>query len=274
MKKMLTRRQVGRTVALGSLVAVSTPVNSSDKESKTFVFVHGTWHGGWVWRDVRNYLTKKGHKVFTPSLTGCGDRQHLMNPNISLETHIKDITNIIKYEELNNIVLVGHSFAGLVITGVADQLQEKIKEIVFLDALVPRPGRMSGISRDQNGDVSDYWLKRKEKFIDGYQMDFFSEYPMKMLVPEENYAQIEWLRKHITPHPESSWSDQLVLKNNGWKNMSRTFIHCIGQEFSQTSDNMIGPARNAKGWRFIEAPWSRNAMVTHPIELSDTLLTL
>ena len=274
MLNSINRRNIINILGITSFGMINTKVLSKTSNSKTFVLVHGTWHGGWVWRDVRNYIHSQGHKVFSPSLTGCGDRKHLMNSSISLKTHIDDICNIIQYEELDDIILVGHSFSGIVITGVADRLKNKINNIVFLDALVPTKERMSAVPKQPNGEYSEYWNKRKEKFIDGYQMDFFSEYPIKMLVPEENIEQIKWLKKHITRHPSSSWTDKLELKNNGWKGLKRTYIHCIGQKFSQTSDNMIGPARNGKDWNFIQVPWSRNAMVTHPKELSDLLISL
>ena len=105
-------------------------------------------------------------------------------------------------------------------------------------------------------------------------MNFFDEYPIKMLVPEENTDQVQWLKRRITPHPATSWTDKLILNNKGWQNVRRTYIHCKGQQFSQTSDDMIGPARMGEGWNFIETQWSRNAMVTHPNELSELLVTL
>src|SRR6185312_1533319 len=89
---------------------------------KTFVLVHGAWHGGWCWRRVSDLLEKKGHKVFAPTMTGLGERSHLMSAMITLDTHITDVANVIKWEGLENVVLVGHSYAGFVISGVAEKV--------------------------------------------------------------------------------------------------------------------------------------------------------
>jgi pimeloyl-ACP methyl ester carboxylesterase len=106
-----------------------------------FVLVHGAWIGGWCWRPNAQALRKAGHEVFTPTLTGLGERSHLMNPSINLDTHVADIVNVIKHEELSDIVLVGHSYGGMVVTGVADTLADKIRSLVYLDAFVPESGQ-------------------------------------------------------------------------------------------------------------------------------------
>jgi len=106
-----------------------------------FVLVHGAWVGGWCWRDNAQALRKASHEAYAPTMTGLGERIHLMNPNINLDTHITDVVNVIKYEELSDIVLVGHSYGGMVITGVADVLPEKIAALVYLDAFVPENGQ-------------------------------------------------------------------------------------------------------------------------------------
>jgi pimeloyl-ACP methyl ester carboxylesterase len=105
-----------------------------------FVLVHGAWIGGWYWRPNAQALRKAGHEVYTPTMTGLGERIHLMNPSINLDTHITDIVNVIKQEDLSDIVLVGHSYGGMVVTGVADSLAGKISSLVYLDAFVPKSG--------------------------------------------------------------------------------------------------------------------------------------
>ena len=102
-----------------------------------FVLVHGAWVGGWTWRANAQALRKAGHEAYTPTMTGIGERIHLMSPSINLDTHITDILNVIKHEELSDVVLVGHSYGGMVITGAADALPDKITSLVYLDAFVP-----------------------------------------------------------------------------------------------------------------------------------------
>src|SRR5258708_23843408 len=104
---------------------------------RTFVLVHGSWHGGWCWRRVADRLEKRGHKVFTPTLTGLGDRVHLLNAAVDLNTHVTDVVNLIKYEGLENIILAGHSYAGAIVTGIAEQILPSIASIVFIDAFLP-----------------------------------------------------------------------------------------------------------------------------------------
>ena len=106
----------------------------------TFVLVHGAWHGGWCWRRVADRLERQGHKVFTPTLTGLGERSHLIGGDIELATHVADVVNLVKWEGLTDIVLVGHSYAGMVVNEVAERIGPSIASIVFLDAFLPQPG--------------------------------------------------------------------------------------------------------------------------------------
>src|SRR3984957_4205166 len=106
----------------------------------TFVLVHGAWHGGWCWQRVADRLRGSGHTVFSPTLTGLGERSHLLRGGIDLKTHITDVVNVIKWEGLTDVVLCGHSYGGFVISGVAEQVGPAIRAIVFLDAFVSRDG--------------------------------------------------------------------------------------------------------------------------------------
>src|SRR5437016_8609397 len=119
----LTRRGVLASAGAGAGVAAlgGAQANAQTGSRKTFVLVHGAWHGGWCWRRVSDRLEKSGHKVFTPTMTGLGERSHLLDPKINLATHVSDIVNVIKWEGLSDIVLVGHSYGGMIISGVAEQ---------------------------------------------------------------------------------------------------------------------------------------------------------
>ena len=271
---MTSRRQLLKGLAGGGIASALPTASTAETQAINFVLVHGTWHGGWVWRDVRNILTLLGHRVFTPTCTGCGEREHLSSPAIGLDTHIEDVSRVIEFEELESLVLVGHSFSGLTITGVADRHREKIQRIVFFDAVVPREGRMSGLAKDPaTGAYPDWWLEREKKFVDGYKMNMWDAYPVEMLLPRHMTEHTERLRRLITTHPARQWTDDLVLSNGGWHGLRRAFIHCVGQEYKMSSEKMVGPAR-APGWDFIEIDAPRNAMMTHPQLIADTLLGL
>src|SRR5690348_12629794 len=107
----------------------------------TYVLVHGAWGGSFNWRRLRPMLQGAGHTVFTPSLTGLGERAHLASPEVNLSTHIQDVCNALFYDDLSDVTLVGHSYGGMVVAGVADRMPERIKDLVFLDAFVPRSGQ-------------------------------------------------------------------------------------------------------------------------------------
>lgn len=261
---------VGAALVTGSACAPNT--NAKSLKPETFVLVHGTWHGGWAWRDVRNILQDAGHRVFTPTCTGCGEREHLSSPDVGLDTHIRDIANVIEFEELDNIILVGHSFSGVTITGVADRLKDKIKHIVFFDAIVPSETRRGGVPREPDGSLPDWFQKRGEKFIDGYKMDMWEEYPIEMLVPEDS-PHANRIRKLITTHPAKQWTDELDLINGGWSDLPRSFIHCVGQKYRMSSEKMVGPAREP-GWNFIELNIPRDGMITNPELVAQTFLEI
>lgn len=267
------RRLLAGIASATALPSLATGATTTEKPI-TFVLVHGTWHGGWVWRDVRHLLRAQGHHVFTPTCTGCGEREHLSGPDVGLNTHIDDIANVIEFEELDDIVLVGHSFSGITITGVADRMRDKIRRLVFFDAVVPRDGRMSGLRKDPTtGQLPDWWLERAKKFRDGYKMVMWDEYPVDMLLPATMTEHVDRLKRLITSHPARQWTDELELRNGGWQGLRRAFIHCVGQEYRKTSEKMVGPAR-APGWDFVEIDTPRNAMMTHPSLVAQTLLKL
>jgi len=229
----------------------------------TFVLVPGTWHGGWVWKKVRNILRAQGHDVYTPTPTGVGEREHLLTEDVDLYTHIKDIVNVIRFEELNDVVLVGHSFSGLTITGVADRLQDKIKHIIFFDALVPREGTMKAWPNLGAPNYEEYEA-RKAKFIDGYKMDMFEDYPLDMLLSDDYPEGRDQLNRLITYHPYKQWSTELTLKNGGYDLLPKTYIRCAGQKYKASSHWMPGPAKNNPDWNWIELDIPRNGMMTHP----------
>ena len=136
-----TRRTALGTLAAFSMVGLSGAVQTAEAQraQKAFVLVHGTWHGGWCWRRVADALESKGHKVYAPSLTGLAERSHLLTKDVNLTTHVNDVANLVKWEDLKDTVLVGHSSAGFVITQAVEEIGPSVASIVFLDAFVPQP---------------------------------------------------------------------------------------------------------------------------------------
>ena len=131
--------------------AAASPPPAANRPQFTFVIVHGAWGGGWDWKHLDQLLTADGYKVYRPTLTGQGERSHLASTNIDLDTHIQDIVNVILWEDLRDVVLMGHSYGGMVITGVADRVPGRIKHVIYLDAFVPNDGECANVIRHHTG---------------------------------------------------------------------------------------------------------------------------
>jgi pimeloyl-ACP methyl ester carboxylesterase len=206
----------------------------------TFVLVHGTTAGGWVWKRIAQMLEDAGHTVYRPTLTGLGERVHLLTREVGALTHITDIVNVLEYEELTDVVLVGHSYGGLVITGVADQVPQRIRELIYFDAVVPEDGESAMSGRDPAMFAAD--MERINTQGDGW------------LVPVD-VGPIEQ-RTRNTPHPLKSWLEPIRLTNPARAAIPATYVRF-------TADKQPGSrwekamARNwaraqAYGWRLRE----------------------
>ena len=137
---MASPAPVASPTPVASPAPVASPTPARRHPQFTYVIVHGAWGGGWDWKHVDQLLTADGYKVYRPTLTGQGEHSNLASTNIDLDTHIQDIVNVIVWEDLHDVVLVGHSYGGMVITGVADRVPDRIKHVIYLDALVPKNG--------------------------------------------------------------------------------------------------------------------------------------
>ena len=182
----LSRREALAVIggAAISAVAISDASNAQSREGSkmTYVLIHPAWFGGWCWKKLTPLLRAQGHEVFTPTLTGLGERAHLARPEIGLEIHVRDITNVIEYEDLRNVILVGNSSGGMVITGVADHMPERIAHLVFLDAFVPTDGQsmLDVIPPDRRPALEAFVQKEG----DGWLLPRFAPPPWEKLVTE------------------------------------------------------------------------------------------
>src|SRR5688500_2134227 len=155
-------------------VIISTVVSAQEKPQTTFVIIHGAWGGSWAFKEIDSLMTANGNLVYRPSLTGQGERVHLASTNVDLTTHINDVVNVILFENLRDIVLVGHSYGGMVITGVADRVPERIRKLIYLDAFLPLDGESvftanpkgrEGIrSMEKDGMIVPPWVKADQPF--------------------------------------------------------------------------------------------------------------
>ena len=170
----------------------------------SFVLVHGAWHGSWCWKRVRTGLQAQGHEVFTPTLTGVADRSHLLSRAVNLETHIQDVMNLIRWEELTDIVLCGHSYGGCVISGVADRMPEHIRALVYLDAFVLEDGenQMQHLTEMQ----SHQFREGVKNLGEGWKVP-----PIPAAVFNVNVADREWVNRQCTMQPIGTMEQPLSL---------------------------------------------------------------
>ena len=157
----------------------------------TFLVCHGAWSAGWAWKKMHPLMQAAGHRLVTPTYTGLGERAHLANPSIDLETHIQDILNVIKYEDLRDIVLVGHSYGGMVATGVADRARDRIAQLIYLDAFVPRDGQ----SLLDLNEPARQRMRELAKSGDGWRV------PPNPTPPDTPPADLEWLTERRVDMP-------------------------------------------------------------------------
>jgi pimeloyl-ACP methyl ester carboxylesterase len=228
----------------------------------TFVLVHGGWHGGWCWRRVSDLLQKTGHKVFTPTMTGLGERCHLIDPKINLATHITDIVNVIKWEGLKDIVLVGHSYGGMIISGIAEQAGDAIGAIVFLDAFVPESGDSLAAKASQPVREQIAALEQKGEH---------AMKPVPAAVFRVNEKDRSWVDAMCTPHPLATLTDKIALTGAHEKIAKKAYIRAKGYP-SVPFDGYHDKLKATAGWRVYEVPCGHDVMVDMPERLAEILM--
>lgn len=253
---------------LGATVAetgAGAPPPRRDRRRRPFVLVHGAWHGGWCWRAVAQRLRGAGHPVHTPTLTGLGASAHLASPAVDLETHIADILGLIRAEELEDVVLVGHSYAGAVITGVADRLADALAHLVYLDAI---------LLRDRESVLATMPADRAERVRKDAAGGFLVPPPKASAfgIPETDPADRAWVDRRLTPHPLACFTQALVFKGAGPPPVPRTYIDCAAPSIFGAVNPYAEAARREPGWTVLGLETGHDAMITAPEALTRLLL--
>lgn len=233
--------------------------------TRTFVLVHGAWHGGWCWARVADHLRAGGHRVFAPTLTGLGERAHLLSPAIGLDTWIGDVAGLIEAEELSNVVLVGHSFGGNIISGVADRMADRLAHLVYLDALVIESG-MSPLDA-VSAEMQAARRKAAEESSGG----------LTLPVPDPQVfggpfteADIAWLKRRLRPHPFKTYTDKLRLRHPIGNGVPKTYI-VAADPIYPTLAGVRERLKGKSGWAWREIASGHDAMVSAPGPLADLL---
>jgi pimeloyl-ACP methyl ester carboxylesterase len=232
----------------------------------TFVLVHGGWHGGWCWNRVTPLLRAAGHGVWAPTLSGLADRAHLLTPEIGLESHIRDISGLLDYEELERVVLVGHSYAGMVITGAAAAAPEQVGHLVYLDAFVPEAGdSLSGLL----SPAREYYYRQQA--VTRGQGWRVPPPPVEALGVTE-IADVSLLAEKLTDQPLRSFDEP--LSQSAPAGIARTYVHCTEGPIAPSFAPFAARAQDHAAWGYHELATGHDAMITAPRALADLLLGL
>ena len=244
----------------------------------TYVLVGGAWLGGWCWLPVARRLRDKGHDAYPATLTGLGERAHLASLQVDLDTHITDVVNLIEFEDLHDVVLLGHSYAGIVITGVADRIPERISRLVYLDT-GPLPDG-SALIETFPAEVRRHIEKQVEELGEGWK------FPMPPRDELENMASLEGVddehlklvRSRVVTQPFGTYTQPLSLENPTREQLPKLGILCsISLNQVQeliASDNPLFRELAGPEWRFVELPTGHWPMFSRPEDLAELLLDL
>lgn len=235
--------------------------------TRPFVLVHGAWHGGWCWRRVTPLLRAAGHDVYAPSLAGLGDRAHLgsrgAGPAIDLETHVADIVALLEMEDIADAVLVGHSYAGMVIAGAADRAGARLGRLVYLDAFVPADGQC----------VLDFWT-------DEARADIARRTAAGGLIPPTPLPafgvtrpeDLAWAEPRLRPHPHATWTQKLRL-TQGETRLPRAYIRCTNPA-RPVFEPFARRYRGDPAWTYREIDAGHDCMIADPHGTAELLLSL
>lgn len=232
--------------------------------SETFVLVHGGFHGGWSWRRVADQLSAAGHRVFTPTQTGAGERAHLTDPSVDFEVYVADVLGLIEAEELSDIVLVGHSFGGHVISAIADRRPELVLRLIYLDGVMPLPGLM-------NGQMPEQWRDRIGTLITVNGTPCFP-------VPDPGYfgvvepPDVAWLKRRLTPFPAHLIASRIELAHPIGNGRPRTYVRSLAPVYRAVAVQASQEYAAANFERFIDLPTGHDSMVTMPRDVSAILM--
>ncbi len=230
----------------------------------TFVLLHGAFHGAWCWNRVAPLLRDAGHAVFTPTQTGLGDRAHLIHPGITLDTFVDDLVAVLETEELADVVLVGHSFGGYAITGAADRVPGRIRHLVYLDGVVPVPGKAPL-------DLSppEVAAERRRSAAETGGIAIAAPDPGVFGVPPGPDA--DWLRRRMTPHPFGAMDTAMTLRHPPGNGLPRTYVACTDPSYAALAwARALVQAQ--PGWSWREIATGHDCMVTAPAETAALLM--
>ncbi|HEV7515550.1 MAG TPA: alpha/beta fold hydrolase [Thermoanaerobaculia bacterium] len=229
----------------------------------TFVLLHGSWQGGWAWQRVRRLLAAAGHEVHAPTLTGLGERSHLATPETGLAVHIEDVVRLLEGEDLSAVVLVGHSYSGLVVSGVAEAVPERLSRLVYLDAFVPADGQSAFDLMPVPG-IAEQWIASAREHGGGWLVPPLPPESLGVTDP----ADAAWVRSRLTPMPLRTHQEPVRLPADRARELPRSYVLCVGYPlFHRTARRC-----ERQGWPCHRLETGHSAMITAPEALAGALL--
>lgn len=242
---------------------------------RVFVLVHPAWHGAWFWKKIVPPLRQRGHLVFTPTLTGLGERSHLAHADVGLDAHITDVVNVLKYEDLRDVVLIGHSSSGAVITGVADRVPAQIALVVYLDAFVPEDGQaVLDLITPERRQMMEALVNAEGN---GWLLPRFAPPPWETIVRDmwgvTDEDDARWMLDRLDATPFGHFKDRVRRTNPAAEQIARAYVRF--RQFSNPRfDQHAEMAQGSALWRYRELPAPHHAPVTMPDKVADLLLEL
>lgn len=231
----------------------------------SYVLVHGMWHGGWCWRAVARFLRANGHEVYAPTLTGMGERSHLISPMAGVNLHVEDVVNVLRYEDLRDTILVGHSYGGMVITGVAGRAAERLATLVYVDAYVPRDGQ-SGLDL-REAETNRHTLQQVRDEGGGWRMPPPPVEKFRVQTEEGR----DWVRQHLCEAALLGFSEPIRVERE-WTG-PRVYIRATDYPW-RPFDALYQQALEAPGWQAHLVNGGHDLMVDAPDAIARILLSL
>jgi pimeloyl-ACP methyl ester carboxylesterase len=259
----ITRRTALSAAGIGVAALGATQAMAQKNQRKTFVLVHGAYHGGWCWRRVADLLEAHGHKVYAPSLTGNGDRSHLLRKDINLDTQIADIANLVTWEDLNDVCLVAHSFGGWPASGALEHVHDRVGSIVWLDAFKPEDGQKG------TDFISEFSRKAMEEAVARGEPGRKPPPAKTFSISEKDYA---WIDSKLTQQPNGPATQPIKLTGKRDAIAKKTYIRA--PKYPQAAfDKALAECTAGGDWQtFINANTGHDVMIDQPAWLADLLL--
>ncbi len=240
-----------------------------NRSAPVVIFVHGGFHGGWCWVRVAEPLRAAGWRVYTPSLTGLGDRAHLLAPTVGLDTHVQDIVGLITCEELDSVVLCGHSAAGAVITVVADRVPERVAGLLYLDASLPAHGQsMLDFMGDSQG-IPALFRAQAAAHGDGWRVPAGLPFDAAGFGVDDA-ADAAWVNRRMSAHPLAAFTDPVILSGAGAAVTRRTYVRCEGFQIAH-GEPLIARLEKDPSWSTERWDCGHSPQVTAPVRVIEAV---